>query len=80
MRSAGTVSWVQPDVPTRYRRFVADDLLAWGFVAIVVLAFAGFFWASIRGQRNVDKMQQPPDDLKRAGDQPPEVDGSGGLA
>ena len=59
---------------------MADNLLAWGFMVVGVLAVAGFFWANIKGQRNLDKMQQPPDDLERAWDQPPEVDGSGDFA
>lgn len=63
-----------------YHPVVADNLLAWGFMVVGVLAVAGFFWANIKGQRNLDKMQQPPDDLERAWDQPPEVDGSGDFA
>ena len=50
-----------------YHPVVADNLLAWGFMVVGVLAVAGFFWANIKGQRNLDKMQQPPDARTRLG-------------
>jgi hypothetical protein len=58
---------------------VADSLLQWGFVVFGVLVVASFVWANVKSQRGLEEMQQPPDDLKRAGDQPPGVDGSGGF-
>jgi hypothetical protein len=56
-----------------------DVLLEWGFVAIGLLAVAGFMAFSIRHQRNIEAMQQPPDDLRSPADEPPGVDGTTGF-
>jgi hypothetical protein len=65
--------------PGKYDVVVADILLGWGFVVFGLLAVGGFVWGSVKSQRSLEKMQQLSDDLKRAGDQPPGVDGTGGF-